>query len=221
MSIGLNESMTFEKADSATISQVYMYLGALDCFTNGVPERKRGKVVDDFMQKYPLRVDNKANALKTVESLEKMYVDAVKKTPLKTKIQAAFGMKAPENAFKAACVLGAAAVVGSVMAAQGVDHAAAPALVGALSVGMTALATVVGKTAADGTENKPEKIAKEEWNVQKYGDVKRALFALKKMKKALAPESTYKRDVQALYASGLGNPGGMITALNLKQKGGR
>ena len=41
------------------------------------------------------------------------------------------------------------------------------------------------------------------------------------MKKALTPESTYKRDVQALYASGLGNPGGMITALNLKQNGGR
>ena len=217
MSIGLNESMTFEKADSATISQVYMYLGALDCFTNGVPERKRGKVVDDFMQKYPLRVDNKANALKTVESLEKMYVDAVKKTPLKTKIQAAFGMKAPENAFKAACVLGAAAVVAGVAAAHGAD----PAVVGALSVGVTALAAVVGKAAADGTEDKPEKIAKEEWNVQKYGDVKRALFALKKMKKALTPESTYKRDVQALYASGLGNPGGMITALNLKQNGGR
>ncbi len=217
MSIGLNESMTFEKADSATISQVYMYLGALDCFTNGVPERKRGKVVDDFMQKYPLRVDNKANALKTVESLEKMYVDAVKKTSLKTKIQAAFGMKAPENAFKAACVLGAAAVVAGVAAAHGAD----PAVVGALSVGVTALAAVVGKAAADGTEDKPEKIAKEEWNVQKYGDVKRALFALKKMKKALTPESTYKRDVQALYASGLGNPGGMITALNLKQNGGR
>ena len=217
MSIGLNESMTFEKADSATISQVYMYLGALDCFTNGVPERKRGKVADDFMQKYPLRVDNKANALKTVESLEKMYVDAVKKTPLKTKIQAAFGMKAPENAFKAACVLGAAAVVAGVAAAHGAD----PAVVGALSVGVTALAVVVGKAAADGTEDKPEKIAKEEWNVQKYGDVKRALFALKKMKKALTPESTYKRDVQALYASGLGNPGGMITALNLKQNGGR
>ncbi len=217
MSIGLNESMTFEKADSATISQVYMYLGALDCFTNGVPERKRGKVVDDFMQKYPLRVDNKANALKTVESLEKMYVDAVKKTPLKTKIQAAFGMKAPENAFKAACVLGAAAVVAGVAAAHGAD----PAVVGALSVGVTALAAVVGKVAADETEDKPEKIAKEEWNVQKYGDVKRALFALKKMKKALTPESTYKRDVQALYASGLGNPGGMITALNLKQNGGR
>ena len=217
MSIGLNESMTFEKADSATISQVYMYLGALDCFTNGVPERKRGKVADDFMQKYPLRVDNKANALKTVESLEKMYVDAVKKTPLKTKIQAAFGMKAPENAFKAACVLGAAAVVAGVAAAHGAD----PAVVGALSVGVTALSAVIGKVAADGTEDKPEKIAKEEWNVQKYGDVKRALFALKKMKKALTPESTYKRDVQALYASGLGNPGGMITALNLKQNGGR
>ena len=217
MSIGLNESMTFEKADSATISQVYMYLGALDCFTNGVPERKRGKVADDFMQKYPLRVDNKANALKTVESLEKMYVDAVKQTPLKTKIQAAFGMKAPENAFKAACVLGAAAVVAGVAAAHGAD----PAVVGALSVGVTALSAVIGKVAADGTEDKPEKIAKEEWNVQKYGDVKRALFALKKMKKALTPESTYKRDVQALYASGLGNPGGMITALNLKQNGGR
>ena len=218
MSIGLNESMTFEKADSATISQVYMYLGALDCFTNGVPERRRGKVVDDFMQKYPLRVDNKANALKTVESLEKMYVDAVKKTPLKTKIQAAFGIKAPENAFKAACVLGAAAVVAGVAAAHGAD----PAVVGALSVGVTAFSAVVGKVAADETEDRPEKIAKEEWDVQKYGDVKRALFALKKMKKALTPESTYKRDVQALYASGLGNPGGMITALNLKkQNGGR
>ncbi len=213
----LNESMFFEKADHKTIRQVYMYLGALDCSMNGEPTKKYGEIADDFMRKTPLRVDNKANALKTVQALEKQHIDAVEKTSLKTKFQAAFGMKAPEKAFQAACILGAAAVVAGVGTAAGMD----PAIVGAMSAGMVALAGVAGHALKGEMQDNPEKTATEQWEVQKYGDIKRALFALKKMKKALTPESSYKKEVQALYASGLGNPGGMITALNLKQKGGR
>ncbi len=215
MAIELSKSTRSEKADTKTTLQVYMYLGALDCFTNGVSKREREKVADDFMREHPLRVDNKADALKTVESLEKQYAAIAKETPLKTKVQAEFGMKAPEKAFKAACVLGASAVLAGVAAGLGYE----PATVAAMSAGAAVLFSGVAKVAAQGTEEKPDKVAKEEWDVQKYGDVKRALFALKKMKKALAPESTYKKEVQALYASGLGNPGGMITALNLKQGG--
>ncbi len=213
----LNESISSEKADFETIRQVYMYLGALDCSLNGEPTKKYGKIADDFMRKTPLRVDNEANALRTVEALEKQHTDAVEETSLKTKFQAAFGMKAPEKAFQTACILGAAAVVAGVGTAAGMD----PAIVGAMSAGMVALGEVVGHTLKGEMQDDPEKTATEQWKVQKYGDIKRALFALKKMKKALKPESTYKQDVQALYASGLGNPGGMITALNLKQKGGR
>ena len=111
------------------------------------------------------------------------------------------------------------ATAGKVLAGVAAGLGYEPATVAAMSAGAAVLFSGVAKVAAQGTEEKPDKVAKEEWDVQKYGDVKRALFALKKMKKALAPESTYKKEVQALYASGLGNPGGMITALNLKQGG--
>ena len=215
MVIELSKSTRSEKADTKTTLQVYMYLGALDCFTNGVSKREREKVADDFMREHPLRVDNKANALKTVQALEKQHAAAVEKTSLKTKFQAAFGMKAPEKAFQAACILGAAAVVAGVGTAAGMD----PAIVGAISAGMVAFGGVAGHALKGEMQDNPEKSANEQWEVQKYGDIKRALFALKKMKKALKPESKYKKEVQALYASGLGNPGGMITALNLKQGG--
>ena len=36
MAIELSKSTRSEKADTKTTLQVYMYLGALDCFTNGV-----------------------------------------------------------------------------------------------------------------------------------------------------------------------------------------
>ena len=215
MSLVLNSEKGMTLNDVKTTMKVAAYLGGLAEQINGVPRRYRDSVADAYMEDHPLTVDDKAAAYDLVGKMEKQYKKETKSASLDTKLQYMFGNKGAEVA--KAVALGAAAVVAGVAAAHGAD----PAVVGALSVGVTALAAVVGKAAADGTEDKPEKIAKEEWNVQKYGDVKRALFALKKMKKALTPESTYKRDVQALYASGLGNPGGMITALNLKQNGGR
>lgn len=193
--------------NAATKLTVGMYLNGLMKQVDGVPKRYRDEVAEVYMEDHPMNFGDKAKAVEEVENLQEFYGKEVKNTSLKTKMQAAFGHKGAEVA--RAVALGAAAVVGGVMAAQGIEPMAAPTLV------LAAGALCTGANAA----TMPKASAKESSDVEKYGDAKRALFALKKMKKALAPESTYKKEVQALYASGLGNPGGMITALNLKQGG--
>ena len=195
--------------DAATKLTVGMYLNKLMKQVDGVPKRYRDEVADVYMADHPMEFSekNKAKAVEEVENLQEFYGKEAKSASLKTKMQATFGYRGSEVA--RAVALGAAAVVGGVMAAQGIEPMAAPTLV------LAAGALCTGANAA----TMPKASAKESSDVEKYGDAKRALFALKKMKKALAPESTYKKEVQALYASGLGNPGGMITALNLKQGG--
>lgn len=193
--------------NAATKLKVGMYLNGLMKQVDGVPKRYRDEVAEVYMEDHPMNFGDKAKAVEEIENLQEFYGKEVKNTSLKTKMQAAFGHKGAEVA--RAVALGAAAVVGGVMAAQGIEPMAAPTLV------LAAGALCTGANAA----TMPKASAKESSDVEKYGDAKRALFALKKMKKALAPESTYKKEVQALYASGLGNPGGMITALNLKQGG--
>ena len=197
--------------DAATRLTVGMYLNGLMKQVDGVPKQYRDEVAEVYMEDHPMKFGekSKAKAVEEIENLQEFYGKEVKNASLKTKMQAAFGHKGAEVA--RAVALGAAAVVGGVMAAQGIEPMAAPTLV------LVAGALCTGAPAA----TMPKASAKESSDVEKYGDAKRALYALKKMKKALAPESTYKKEVQALYASGLGNPGGMITALNLKQKGGR
>ena len=195
--------------NAATKLTVGMYLAGLMNHVDGVRKDYRDEVAEVYMEDHPMNFGDKAKAVEEIENLQEFYGKEVKNTSLKTKMQAAFGHKGAEVA--RAVALGAAAVVGGVMAAQGIEPMAAPTLV------LAAGALCTGANAA----TMPKASAKESSDVEKYGDAKRALFALKKMKKALAPESTYKKEVQALYASGLGNPGGMITALNLKQKGGR
>lgn len=195
--------------DAATRLTVGMYLNGLMKQVDGVPKQYRDKVAEVYMEEHPMKFGekNKAKAVEEIENLQEFYGKEVKNTSLKTKMRAAFGHKGAEVA--RAVALGAAAVVGGVMAAQGIEPMAAPTLV------LAAGALCTGANAA----TMPKASEQEKSDVEKYGDAKRALYALKKMKKALAPESTYKKEVQALYASGLGNPGGMITALNLKQGG--
>lgn len=193
--------------NAATKLTVGMYLNGLMKQVDGVPKRYRDEVAEVYMEDHPMNFGDKAKAVEEIENLQEFYGKEVKNTSLKTKMQAAFGHKGAEVA--RAVALGAAAVVGGVMAAQGIEPMAAPTLV------LAAGALCTGAHAA----TMPKASEQEKSDVEKYGDAKRALYALKKMKKALAPESTYKKEVQALYASGLGNPGGMITALNLKQGG--
>lgn len=195
--------------NAATKLKVGMYLADFMSHVNGVREDYRDEVAEAYMEDHPMNFGDKAKAVEEIENMQEFYGKEVKNTSLKTKMQAAFGHKGAEVA--RAVALGAAAVVGGVMAAQGIEPMAAPTLV------LVAGALCTGANAA----TMPKASAKESSDVEKYGDAKRALYALKKMKKALAPESSYKKEVQALYASELGNPGGMITALNLKQKGGR
>ncbi|MBP3402544.1 MAG: hypothetical protein J6L82_01380 [Alphaproteobacteria bacterium] len=97
------------------------------------------------------------------------------------------------------------------MAAQGVDPMAA--------VSFTLFAGAVS-TAGYALSEEAKKDKSEA--LKAYTEIKHSQIALKKLKNALDPKPSYKDEVRALYASGLGNPGGMITALNLKkQNGGR
>lgn len=207
MSLVLSSEKGMTLNDVETTMKIAAYVGGLADYIDGVSPQYRDSVADAYMEDHPLKVDDKAAAYNLVGKMEKEYKKETKSASLETKLQYRFGNKGAEVV--KAVAFGAAAVVGGVMAAQGFDQAAAPTFImaaGALCTGAHA-ATVDNKSRTDA--------------VEEYGKAKRALFALKKMKKALKPESTYKQDVQALYASGLGNPGGMITALNLKQKGGR
>ena len=166
MSLVLNSEKGMTLNDVKTTMKVAAYLGGLAEQINGVPRRYRDSVADAYMEDHPLTVDDKAAAYDLVGKMEKQYKKETKSASLDTKLQYMFGNKGAEVA--KAVALGAAAVVGSVMAAQGVDQAAAPAFVmaaGALCTGAHA-ATVNDKYQTNA--------------VEKYGEAKRALFALKK-----------------------------------------
>ena len=159
--------------NAATKLTVGMYLNGLMKQVDGVPKRYRDEVAEVYMEDHPMNFGDKAKAVEEIENLQEFYGKEVKNTSLKTKMQAAFGHKGAEVA--RAVALGAAAVVGGVMAAQGIEPMAAPTLV------LAAGALCTGANAA----TMPKASAKESSDVEKYGDAKRALFALKKMKKAL------------------------------------
>ena len=151
------------------------------------------RAANAYMKDNPLNVSDKEAALKAMDKLEADYSEKAK--------QASKGKNR-------AIAFGAAAVITSVasIAATYIEPTMALAMLG----GSALLA------AEAHTSGQSSPISKEE-----YIQAKHAFFALKKMQKTLNPGPSYKDEVRALYASGLGNPGGMITALNLKRDGGR
>lgn len=146
-----------------------------------------------YMKENPLQVDDREGALKAIGRLEEIYSE--KTTDV-------------EKGKKRTFLLGASAAVTCVvsLAATQIEPTLALAMLGGTAL-LAAETAVGGKTSS---------VSKEE-----YIQAKHALFALKKLQKTLNPGPSYRDEVRALYASGLGNPGGMITALNLKRDGGR
>ena len=204
MSLALSskKGVLFEDIQMAT--KIAVYLGDFSEFLGGVSRKEQNAAANAYMKANPLKTNNNAKALELVGKLETEYKNETKAASLKTRLRHRFGEKRSAEIVKLTA-LGAACAVGGVLAANGMGAASVPVLFAGL------VATADNREMSD----------KAKADVETYGNAKRALFALKKMKKALMPESEYKKDVQSLYASGLGNPGGMITALHLKQKGGR
>lgn len=93
-----------------------------------------------------------------------------------------------------------------------------------VAVGLAGIGVAVGAVAAvHGIKKSVEaKTPEEKKEIKSYIEVRHSQLALKQLKKALRQEqrSAYKQEVQQLFAAGLGNPGGMITPLVLRQKKG-
>lgn len=93
-----------------------------------------------------------------------------------------------------------------------------------VAVGFAGIGAAVGGVAAVQSVRRSleAKDAAEQKQIDDYIAVKHSQLALKQLKKAIQKEqgTSYKQQVQQLFASGLGNPGGMITPLALQQKKG-
>lgn len=192
-------------SDIQAATKVGLYLaGAVEAMGKTSSKREASKAADKYLADHPLKTTDKEATLKVIDNLEKNYKAEAKSADLKTKIQYALGGKEATKAL----MLGAASVVSGVMAAKGADP------MGAVSLMLMAGAMGSAEAALLGKDEKSEKL-------KAYTEVKHAQLALKKLKKSLDPKPSYKDEVRALYASGLGNPGGMVTALNLKKNNGR
>lgn len=193
-------------SDIQAATKVGLYLaGAVEAMGKTSSKREASKAADKYLADHPLKTTDKEATLKVIDNLEKNYKAEAKSADLKTKIQYALGGREATKAV----MLGAASVVSGVMAAKGADPMGAVSLMLMAGAMGSAEAALLGKD-----ENKSEKL-------KAYTEVKHAQIALKKLKKSLDPKPSYKDEVRALYASGLGNPGGMVTALNLKKNNGR
>ncbi len=192
-------------SDIQAATKVGLYLaGAVEAMGKTSSKREASKAADKYLADHPLKTTDKEATLKVIDNLEKNYKAEAKSADLKTKIQYALGGREATKAV----MLGAASVVSGVMAAKGADP------MGAVSLMLMAGAMGSAEAALLGKDEKSEKL-------KAYTEVKHAQLALKKLKKSLDPKPSYKDEVRALYASGLGNPGGMVTALNLKKNNGR
>ena len=93
-----------------------------------------------------------------------------------------------------------------------------------VAVGFAGIGAAVGGVAAVQSVRRSleAKDAAEQKQIDDYIAVKHSQLALKQLKKAIQKEqgTSYKQQVQQLFASGLGNPDGMITPLALQQKKG-
>lgn len=195
MGIELKEGLTLNEI--TTIAKVGLYLGGMvEVMGKKSTSFGANRAANAYMKENPLTVSDKKMALKTIDGLTADYEK-----------RAEAGKPKLGKEAKKALALGAAAVVAGVMASSGIEPALA-------SVSLTLAAGAMFTGAHAVTNKEKPAVSKEE-----YANIKHTLVALNKMRNALDPKPSYRDEVRALYASGLGNPGGMITALKLKREG--
>ena len=192
MSLALSSKQGVSFADIQTATTVAVYLGGFVDFIGGVSRGKRNEAANAYVKNNPLKTNNDVKAVELMDKMEISYKNEAKAASWKTKLRYKFGEDASAKMVKLAA-LGAACVVGGVLTANGMNAAAVPVL-------------ITGLVAAADDRKMSDK---DKADVAKYADAKHALFALKKMKKALTPKvgGDKARD--------------MFTALNLKKQSGR
>lgn len=192
MSLALSSKQGVSFADIQTATTVAVYLGDFVDFIGGVSRGKRNEAANAYVKNNPLKTNNDVKAVELMDKLEISYKNETKAASWKTKLRYKFGEDASAKMVKLTA-LGAACAVGGVLAANGMNAAAVPLLVAGL------IATADDRKMSD----------EEKADVKKYADAKHALFALKKMKKALTPKVSGDKARD------------MFTALNLKKQSGR
>lgn len=166
--------------------------------------------------------DGKAKGLTSadIKQKEKEVKAGLKNYGMREKINYAANLRAMEEhplmplAKGAATVVGVAAVTLAAAAEGDVASAAAAAGIG---TGVAIAAACVYFAGVPKSEMQAKK-------VEEYTELKHAQLALKQLKNIVrgaekaAGREAYKEEVRQLYASGLGNPGGMITPVTFAKK---
>ncbi|MCQ2914877.1 MAG: hypothetical protein MJ247_06760 [Alphaproteobacteria bacterium] len=201
MGIEFKNGVSMAQIDTGVKLGVYLS-GAIEAMSNASSLKEAEKLCDKYMERKPLKSVDKKTAVQMIDHMEKETKKDIKATPLKTKVMSALngsdGVKA--------VALGLATVVAGTAAANGVDCAAS---IAALTFAGT---LSCGGYAAFGLSDKTKEM-------KDYAELKHTQIALKKIKQQVVgkEKSSYKDEVRNLMASGLGNPGGFITALKLNQ----
>ncbi len=179
MSLIIDNHSETARANADTMKKVTEYLNGLYNATIGVPTDRRDAAADAYMKNSPLDVADKAAAVKQIDDLTRECENDAKSVSWRTKLHSRFGQTG-KQAVKLA-MLGAASVVGGVLAANGMTAVSIPVL----CAGLVATQGEKGLT------------AKEKANVEQYGAIKHGLFTLKKMRRALTAESDGKSNASA------------------------
>ena len=179
MSMNIDNRPETARANADAMEKVTAYLNGLYYATNGVPVDRRDAAADAYMKNSPLDVADKAAAVKQIDNLTRECENDAKSVSWRTKMNSRFGKRGKEIVKLA--TLGAASVVGGVLAVNGMTAAS----VAVLGAGLVAVQGERGLT------------AKEKADVEQYGAIKHGLFALKKMRRALTGESDGKGNASA------------------------
>lgn len=179
MSLTIDNRPETARANADAMEKVTAYLNGLYYATNGVPVDRRDAAADAYMKNSPLDVADKAAAVKQIDNLTRECENDAKSVSWRTKMNSRFGKRGKEIVKLA--TLGAASVVGGVLAVNGMTAAS----VVVLGAGLVAVQGERGLT------------AKEKADVEQYGAIKHGLFALKKMRRALTGESDGKGNASA------------------------
>ena len=191
MALALSSKKDVLFDDIRTATALAAYLGDMSDSLKGVSGKQREAAANAFVRDNKPDIDNKAKAAELAGKLEADYKREIKAASLKTKMNHRFGEDAAK--IRKVVALGAACAVGGVLAANGMGAASVPVLFAGL------VATADDRKMSD----------KDKADVEKYGEAKRALFALKKIKKALSSESKAQ------------TPNSIIAARKIKRDAGR
>lgn len=168
--------------DIRTATALAAYLGDMSDSLKGVSDKQREAAADAFIRDNKPDFENKVKAAELTGKLEADYKREIKAASLKTKMNHRFGEDAAK--IRKVIALGAACAVGGVLAANGMNAATVPVLCAGL------VATADDRKMSD----------KDKADVEKYGEAKRALFALKKIKKALSADTKAQTPASILAA---------------------